>query len=262
MIAPVNRPLAQRGAVLILVLWITALLTVMLAAFSQQVRIDRSVAGDTLDRVRAQAASESVLNYLAALQQVDPEGFQQMPGELYRLPWGGLEVRFRLLPESAFVSLNTAPLELLELVFAGLGLAEPLQLAEAVVRRREGDPEAVDELQREPRPWLSVDELVLLGGGLQQQPGLSALFTAHGRHVEVDARFASAELVALLETSPFLLTPEADEGVVGEVYRVQIEIGSAQRSRKLEASVRFSSFGRTGYQLLQTNLYNVSFELY
>ncbi|SDU36145.1 hypothetical protein [Halopseudomonas salegens] len=250
----------QRGAVLILVLWITSLLTIMLAAFSMTVRIDRQVAGDMLQQVRAQAAADSVLNYLAAVRQVDPDRWESMPGEVFRLPWEGLDVHFRLIPETAFVSLNTAPEDMLEAVFAGLESADARSLAAAVVRRREGDLEAAEDIDRQPRPWISVDELLLLGDGLERVAGLHRFFTVHGSHVEVDARFAAEPLLDLLGGTDYLQESQEDAALTTDAFRIQIELGQGVRRRRLEVSARFVADG-VGYQVLHTNLYNVSFTL-
>ena len=251
----------QHGAVLILVLWITSLLVLMLGAFSLNVRIDRQVAGGVLQQVRAQAAADTVLNYLAAVRQADPETWQTMPGEVFRLPWEALDVRFRVLPETAFVDLNTAPEAVLIDVFSGLELDDAAALAAAVVRRREGDPEAADTLSAQPRPWLSVDELLSLEQGLDQVPGLHQLFTVYARQPWVDERFAAQRLLALLAADDYLQTPETEGPGLGDaMYRVQIELGNGTQRRQLEVSARFIDTG-VGYQVLHTNLYNVSFSM-
>lgn len=246
----------ERGVILLVVLWICALLTVLLAAFSLAVRVDRTVASGVVEQVRGRAAAEAVLNYLAAVRLADSEVWQAMPGEVFILPIDDVRVRFRLLPESAFLNLNTATQEQIAQVFSGLGLSSADVLASQVVERRVGGSTGAASDAIMPQPWYAVDELIVLGGGLAGVTNLHELFTVDGQHEGVNTAFASSRLLALLG-----LSAEVTDAVVEEpIYRIQLELGQRQGVRKIEVTAAFDGEGQ-GYRLHRWNLYNAHFNL-
>ena len=70
----------QRGVVLIVVLWVVALLTILLAAFVATVRVERQSVADVSLGIQARAAVDGVVNYLAALTAVNAPELEEMPG--------------------------------------------------------------------------------------------------------------------------------------------------------------------------------------
>lgn len=249
----------QRGAVLILVLWITVLLTLLLGAFSLMVRVDRGVAADVVQQVRSRAAGDSVLSYLAATRLVDDAAWMEMLGEIYVLPWEGFDVRFRFIPESSFVSLNAAPQEQLFAVFSALGLENADRLAEAVVIRRQGSLEMEETAEEAPRPWSSVEELIVLGGGLERLAGLSRWFSADSYAPAVTFDYAPPLLQEVLPDE-FAADAAGEFQASGfEPYRVQVMFGVPPEARRAEFTAIFDD-GATGYRLVRSNLYNARFD--
>ncbi len=253
----------QRGAVLILVLWVVVLLTVLLAAFGSLVRVEKSLAEGTVQRVRARAAAEAVLHYLAAYNLAAPAdaaptaagpqppvvgdatGLAAMAGIVYELPVPGLQARFRLLPEAAFLSLNGASREQLQQLLTSLDpQLDADRLSALIVDWRDPDDEPSENgaeaddyrslgLDYGPAnaPFRSVEELALLPGF----PGwlvdvIAPLVTVDSAHPGFDPRFApppllyaffgdAAEALARVQGSPDasaeaerLLASGADDG--------------------------------------------------
>ena len=75
---PCNGRGGQRGAVLVLVLWILTLLTFLLGAFSNEIRVENRIVGDMVERIRLRAGATAVLNYLALAGTASPEGRKMM----------------------------------------------------------------------------------------------------------------------------------------------------------------------------------------
>ncbi len=206
----------QRGAVLVLVLWILTLLTFLLGAFSNEIRVENRIVGDMVERIRLRAGATAVLNYLALAGTASPEGLAGLEGWSLSLPLGKSSVDYRLVPEEAYVSLNAAPPEMLEALLGNYpdGVDDVDALVNALVDWRDGDDVVTENgaeaaeyasagLAYGPRnaPLLSADELGLVLGfdqGLVDwlRPYVSVASTSAG----IDARFADPELVLMLDT--------------------------------------------------------------
>lgn len=249
-----NMKSREQGVVLIVVLWVCTLLTVLLGAFTLSINVDRTLAGNLVQQVRERAATEAVLNYLTAVRRVDAEAWQAMPGEVFELPFDGIDVFFRLIPESSYLNLNLATEEQLAGVFTALDLEDPQGLARQVVSRRDGTME-LSETGTPPQPWYSVDELAMLAGGLERVNDLHRLFTVYGEHEQIDPTYADNRLLNDDQAEP-----------VGEVlaedglFRLQIALGAGRRLRKVEVTAAFTE-SEAGYQVLHWNLYNASFAM-
>ena len=263
----------QRGVVLIVVLWITVLLTVLLVAFTATIKVDRNVASDIVQRVQARAGAEAVLSYLVAIQQSEAYDWSEMAGQVYKLSLNSMQVRFRFIPESSFLSLNAVTIEELETVFNSAGAEDAAAIAEYIVQRREGSIENQSGELIEPQPWVSTVEL-------SQLPGMTAdvyqrvrgWFTVDSDHQSVNVNFAEAELVRALigAEAEQLLAERAEPGFAGEasvlnqeggdVFRVQVELSSTAHKRKIETSVAFGE-GELGYRIARWNEYNAHFLL-
>lgn len=261
----------QRGVVLIVVLWITVLLTVLLVAFTATVKVDRNIASDIVQRVQARAGAEAVLSYLVAIRQSEAYDWSEMTGQVYKLSLNTMQVRFRFIPESAFLSLNAASVEDLESVLNAAGAKDAAAIAESIVQRREGSNDSQSGATIEARPWLSTIELSQLPNitsDVYQQ--VQSWFTVDSDHQGVNVNFAEAALVRALggtDTDP-LLAEQTEQEVVdvaaqeegGDVFRVQVELSSTANKRKIEASVAFGD-GELGYRIARWNEYNAHFSL-
>ncbi len=247
----------QSGAVLILVLWITALLALLLGAFSLTLRVEQSVGSEQVQQVRARAAGDAVLNYLAAVRRVDEDAWAGMVGEVVALPWRDSNVQFRFIPEASFVSLNFASPSLLVAVFEGLGVDDPVEWASAVVSRR--GREQSDHGGSTTLPWVAVEELLTLGEGLEQLDAPERLFSADSTESRVVLDYAAPPLQAMLAGRTGVIegyTPLPHEP---ELFRVQVMFGQDSAVRQAEFTVVFEEDG-AGYRLARSHLFAARFE--
>lgn len=254
------RPAQQTGVVLIVVLWIIALLTVLLAAFTLNLKVERQVAADAGHTVQLHAATEAVLEYLSALNAVGAEEWPEMPGEVFELELNRYAVRFRLLPETAYVSVNGARAETLERLFAAMELPDPAAVAQTVVERRE---EGTDSQTGEPipaQPWRSVLHLAReLSLTIDQLEPFAHWFTFYSTHEDPALAFTSPDVLDALG----LEAVDDEEGAVvpmDAVFRLQVELLGGSSRRKIEVVTEFSG-GAGGYRVLHWNEYNAKFTL-
>lgn len=258
-----RRKITQRGVVLIVVLWVVALLTILLGAFVVTVKVERQTVADVSRGIQARAAADGVLNYLAALVAVAASELEEMPGQRYELVLNQLPVSFRLLPESAFIPVNTLMPEQLERAFSGLGLADAGELIQQGLEQRVA--EAADETGKEPatmriNSFMHFVQVLGLDATLLRpyEPWLSF----EGRHKDVLSGYVPEEV---LDAFAVVIRP-LEEGVSGKVfpwradalYRLQVEVGESDPRRKIEMIVSFAG-GR--YRLLRVNEYNAVFSL-
>lgn len=267
----------QQGVVLIVVLWIVVLLTVLLAAFTATVKVDRHVATDVVESVQAHASADGVLGYLSAVRIASPDVWLEMPGEVYKLQLNNVQVRFRLIPETAFVSLKAASVDLLQQVFEAAQVADAQQVAELIVARRSASIN--DSTGEEVTPMLlaSVLELSQLPQlNMEQLQMIQHWFTVDSQHEGVNLLFAEPRLV-------YALAPDEAEGLIatraeadspqldpvsnammqhdlGDIMRVQVELSTSASKRKIEATVAFDD-GERGYHVVRWNEYNAHFSL-
>ncbi|MFB1011065.1 MAG: hypothetical protein QMB92_06440 [Thiopseudomonas sp.] len=259
----------QRGAVLILVLWLVAILTFLLAAFTASVKVERQVAADFAGSVRARASMLGVLNYLAAVNRVDTALWQQMLGEVFELYMNDTRVRFRVVPENAFVSLNGASAETLAIVLERAGVRDADAVAGAIVLRRSGGADARTGETLTARPWVSFQQMVRENGLDPDalQPYMH-WFTVEGKHASLNPGFADPELLQLLgmDSAPATQAGDGLSRVQGRFgltwlektsYRVQVEVSTGISPRKAEVTASFD--GNTGYRIVRWNEYNAQF---
>ncbi|TRX74083.1 general secretion pathway protein GspK [Pseudomonas mangiferae] len=284
-----ERPINQRGVVLIVVLWIVALLTVLLVAFSASVKVDRNIASEIVYRARTRAAAEAALHYLVAVQRIGNDTWTTLPGQVLILPFAQ-GARFRLVPEEAYVSLIGAPPALLSQVIGQVakGDTDVEKVVEAIVARREGAlaqnggplQAPADGSAAPPTPQLaSIDELMLLPGVSRTWlDRLAPLVTVDGEQTGVDVLHASLPVLravtgdegkaaALYEKrgdadvnpadyiDPALYSPPE-----GSLYRLQVEVRAAGKPQQVEVTVMFGD-GPDGYRIVRWNEYTARFNL-
>lgn len=267
----------QRGVVLIVVLWIVVLLTILLAAFTATVKVDRHVATDVLESVQARASADGVLNYLSALRLSDPEQWSEMAGQVYKLQLNNMQLRFRIIPETAYVSLNGASVDLLERVFEAVQTFDARQVAELIIERRSGSMDEQTGEDVAPELFTSVRSLAQLAQVSEEDlQGIQHWFTLDSDHEGVNLTFAEASLVYTLvpdEAETWLTTRRGGEspelGAMsstimqqdqGDTVRVQVELSSSASKRKIEATAAFND-GEQGYHVVRWNEYNAYFSL-
>ena len=267
----------QQGVVLIVVLWIVVLLTILLAAFTATVKVDRHVATDVLESVQARASADGVLNYLTALRTANPEVWLEMPGQVYKLGLNNVQVRFRLIPETAFISLNSASVNLLQTVFESAKIPDAQEIAELIVQRRSDSMNESTGEAATPKVLTSVLELSQLSQlNTEQLQVIQHWFTVDSEHEGVNLLFSEPSLIhALLQSEAEELLAARAEGnefeidtlstafmqrEQGDIVRVQVELSTSASKRKIEATVAFDD-GERGYHVVRWNEYNAHFSL-
>ena len=132
----------QRGAALLLVMWLVLLLSGLVAAYAMSARIE-SLQGNGAARgvVAGEAARAGVELAASRLLAQDPKQRWAADGRAYKVPFGRAEVAVTILDEAAKIDLNAAAPTLLAGLFEELG--EPREraarLAAAIADWRDPD---------------------------------------------------------------------------------------------------------------------------
>ena len=133
---------AQRGAALILVMWLVALLTALIGAYAATARIEY-MQGRGLHRgVIAESAARAGLEYaMVRVQSTDPAYAWIPDGRPQRWRFGEADVEVRIVDESGKLDLNSADAALLAALFRVLGAEEghAEAVAGAIVDWRDAD---------------------------------------------------------------------------------------------------------------------------
>ena len=133
---------SQRGAALLLVLWLMILLIGIISVFALSARTE-GLEGRTLARsATARYAAEAGIEVAAYhLQNPDGDARWVPDGRPVEFAWGGQRLRVRVVDESAKVDLNIASPELLSGLMQALGVdfERSRQLAGAIADWRDGD---------------------------------------------------------------------------------------------------------------------------
>lgn len=272
----------QKGVVLIVVLWVLALLMILLAAFSTSVRIDRQISSELVQRAQARAGMDAALAYLAAIQKIGGETWTGLKGQVFILPLPSGRVRFRLIPEEAYLSLTGAPEDLLRMLISGLA-SEQTDLETAIrslLDRRlpqQTGSAADDTSTPTKQPMHATEELLLLPGfDRPLVERMTPFVTVDSAHTGLAVNFSSPELLGLITGDPRIVAAlqSAPEGSMddaafnpgfatapaGRIFRLQVEVGEDQQRRKAEVTVIFGE-GSEDYQVVRWNEYNPRFDL-
>ncbi|HVI25852.1 MAG TPA: type II secretion system minor pseudopilin GspK [Xanthomonadaceae bacterium] len=133
---------SARGAALLLVLWLVALLTALVGAFALSARVEH-LQGQVLSRgVAAAEAARAGVEYAVVRVGSDDQRWRWLPdGRPYRWDFGNARVEVRIVDEQGKVDLNLASADLLAALFRGAGAeqAQAARLAAAVLDWRDGD---------------------------------------------------------------------------------------------------------------------------
>lgn len=132
-----------RGAALILVLWLIALLTALVGGFALAARVENLQARVLVRGLVAQQAARAGLEYaLTRIAAPDPRLRWRPDGRAYRWRYAGAEVEVRLVDENGKVDLNQADPALLAALLRAAGVEQDQapRLAGAIVDWRDRDP--------------------------------------------------------------------------------------------------------------------------
>ena len=177
---------ASRGAALILVLWLTALLAALIGAFAMTARTEY-LQGRTLGSglVAAQAARAGLEYAATRVSLPDPRLQWLADGRPYRWRLGDAEVEVRIVDESGKLDLNAA---------------EAASLA-ALIRVSGAEPQQAEALAAAIVDWRDTDDMTQAQGGAED-PQYAAAGLAWGAK---DAPFETvAEVEQVLGMTPAL----------------------------------------------------------
>jgi general secretion pathway protein K len=166
----------ERGAALLVVLWMLALLTVLILSLTSATRTELNVAHNQEETAQARAIADAGVT-LAILATLDPSPTTQWPGtgDIHNLRFGSGTIRVAVQDEYGKIDLNVAPPELLAGLFRTLALSETesdrlvaaiMSLrAEALAQSATGaDTSAAASVLVPQKPFLAIEELRLLPG--------------------------------------------------------------------------------------------------
>ncbi|APP79437.1 general secretion pathway protein GspK [Xanthomonas hortorum] len=132
----------MRGAALVLVLWLIALLTAMIGAFALTARVEALQGSMLRNGAQAQEYARSGLEYaLFRLQSADTQARWRADGRRYRWQMDDATVEIRITDESGKVDLNMAEPALLAGLVRAVGgeQGRDARIAGAIVDWRDGD---------------------------------------------------------------------------------------------------------------------------
>ena len=138
-----------RGAALVLVLWVVALLTTVIAAFALTARVEHLQGRVTGDLAGGEQVAHAGIDYALSRMHATPtQPSWHADGRPYRWQFDGHAVELRIVDE---VDLNKADLNLLQGLLRALGVApdKAARLAGAIV------------------DWRDVDSLLQVSGGAE-----------------------------------------------------------------------------------------------
>ena len=136
-------PVGVRGAALLLVLWLIALLTALIGAFALTAKIE-GLQGRVLHRgvIAGEAARAGVEYALVRVADPDPRRQWRPDGRPYRWQFGDVQLDVAMVDENGKIDLNQADATLLSSLFqqvGGLAQADAARLASAVLDWRDPD---------------------------------------------------------------------------------------------------------------------------
>lgn len=183
---------ANRGAALLLVLWLLLLMAGLVAVFAFSARIEAMQGSALRSQALGRLAAESGIDVAALrLNQPDPANRWLPDGRPYGFEFEGHRIELRIVDESAKVDLNAADVALLANLMRALGIEDTRarQLAAVI------------------QDWRDPDDLLSMEGGAEDRD----YDAARREHGAKDAPFATiSELQQLLgmdEATYRLLVP-------------------------------------------------------
>ena len=228
---------AQRGAALILVMGMVALLAALIGAYAASARIEYMQGRGLHGAVVAESAARAGLEYaLVRVQAHAPEFAWQPDGRPYRWAFGAAEVEIRIVDESGKIDINAADAVLLSSLFRALGAEgdHADAVAGAIVDWRDADDltqasggAETPQYRQAGRPYGAKNAPFETVAELEQVLGMDrALFESAAAYLTVfsglprpDQRFAGGPVLQALGVDPqmALLQREGDAALSQDV---------------------------------------------
>ena len=221
--APAAIPGNARGAALLLVMWLIALLTALVGAFALTSHIE-NLQGRVLVRgLAAEQAARAGLEYALTRVAAPEQERQWLPdGRPYRWEFDDAEVEVRLIDEAGKIDLNAADAPLLTGLFQAVGVeqSEAAAISSAILDWRDPDPltqpagGAEDpEYAAAQRPYGAKDAPFDTVAEVEQVLGMTpALYEKVVSHLTVysgtaqpEVAFASTEVLTAMGQDPALV---------------------------------------------------------
>jgi general secretion pathway protein K len=252
-------PRRQRGVALILVIWVSVLLTVIASSFIVERRTETLIVRNSVSMARAEAAADAGVH--RALYEVyrtnNPADAWKRDGTPYQWNLDEVPVRVEIRDESAKIDLNTASDALLRGLLLSVGLPddEASRLLDAILDWRDPDslkrPNGAEEpeyraagLTYKPAnaPFQTIEEIQLvLGMRPEIYRRLAPSITVFSRQAGVNPTLASREVLLAI---PGVTTESVDQ------YLAQREAARAA-GQPLPVFSQVATFS-AGYTMLAT----------
>lgn len=235
-------PRNLRGAALLLVLWLIALLTALVGAFALTAQVE-GLQGRVLVRglVASNAARAGIEYALTRVDHADPRRQWQPDGRTHAWRYAGAEIEVRIIDENGKVDLNQAQLPLLTGLLRTLGSErmEAARLAAAIIDWRDpdtltqpaGGAEDADYASA-GRPYgakdLAFESIAELEQVLGFEPALYAAIaphvTVHSGRPQPDPAFASVQVLEAMGLDGAALVEQRQR--IDPVTGVPLEAGA------------------------------------
>jgi len=269
----------QRGAALVLVLWLVALLTALVGAFALSARVEHLQQRVQDDSSRGEEVGRAALAYAMWRLRADPMRPAWQPdGRLYRWQFDGAQVDIRIEDEAGKINLNLADSALLDAFLRALGETPEVaqQLAGAILDWRDADDASPPgggaeraDYQAAGLPYGPRNARFETLGELQRVLGMRpALFqamrpmlTLHSRRARPDQRFARGPVLTALGLDAALLLAQREQAQAGDpalspeslatgsgTYSIEVRVtdarGRTTRSRAVVRNTDNAALGR------------------
>lgn len=215
----------NKGLALIVVLWVTTLLTIMASSFSLTIQRETAITGGLKEKAQASALAEAGINYaILMLLSNDKEQRWKANNSLYEIELAGTRVRILIADESGKLSINKASKEQLQQLFDSLAVDEELadSLSDAILDWRDkndlhrvngAEMQQYEEagLQYSPRNNLfkSVEEVqMVLGMTAEIYRQIEGKISVYTKNKKINPATATREMLLTL--------PDVNEAMVDE----------------------------------------------
>jgi general secretion pathway protein K len=203
----------QRGVALVLVLWVSILLTVIASSFISERRTEMLIVRNSISMARASAAADAGVQraLLEAFRTDNAPEVWRRDGQSHDWTFDGIPVRVEMRDESAKIDVNTASDALLRGLFVSVGVPEEevTRILDAILDWRDPDtlkrPNGAEEedyraagLSYRPAnaPFQAIEEIQLvLGMRPDIYRRIAPMITVFSRQNGVNAAFARREVL-------------------------------------------------------------------